>query len=863
MSELSDSYDSTPSSSCSSSSSSSSYSSPQSPLRKSRSVSIITPDRKRRRREFRESERKTERAIVSHLLKYRRCDSDDLEFEDLVEEELVSVDDPPSWPSFSYLEQCVGPDPKHMSYLEQCVGPDPKHMLRLTEWSQWTLPLVVPNESKNPVLWIRTIMKLLAQRFVFSDLKKIFFSNFFHFKFLSIPFGEYKRTILHAICLHPQIDLILPLLSQKVSFVAVDKFGLTPLHLAAMNVDCLKANSFFVLANQIGISHKKSGAFPIHFFLQRDRAMTDSQFEDAVKILMRNEKCFLEQRSVLHLVVSVRAAAIVLKVSKMDPNIRDANGLTPFHVACAAGLPEVAEFLLDRIPKQLLRCYESGSTALHLAAAGGSELHAECIRIISKRIGSAQILSTLKDKEGWPPLLYALFTNNVCPTVMACLALDLELRDPTWGDSPQLVYALHLARQENTRRSGSWTGETALEDKSTLSDLLRVLMSVPEIFTFLNKFIEKDISKLVGPLSFIIELDPKLLSLENKLKFFHFRAKAFTRRLSVSPSYSVLLLRPRKDRTRDWLLHVLHTLTPLQRGQALDARFLMPNGQDPEPGYGIGPTREFFTLVQETMNSVFQDGLPSNEIGMDMAHRAIGRVVGLSLLTGVMMDLSGISVILWKYLLGQNISTMENLEIIDPVLASSYKWMLNNELDDNITILLEGEGRNIFVQNRISKKLKRYNLIHFFDGFYDVIDKGWINEFFDSHELSVIFGSDGQSDINLFDWRENTRYIGDEDNRVEWFWDLIDQVPNKERQLLLMFVTGLAVPPLGGFAQLKSNGEPMLFTIMLLPETTDELLPTAATCFNMLRLPNYSGKAVMQQKLLTAIRFGSQGFLFV
>jgi hypothetical protein len=39
------------------------------------------------------------------------------------------------------------------------------------------------------------------------------------------------------------------------------------------------------------------------------------------------------------------------------------------------------------------------------------------------------------------------------------------------------------------------------------------------------------------------------------------------------------------------------------------------------------------------------------------------------------------------------------------------------------------------------------------------------------------------------------------------------------------------------------------------------LLPTAATCFNSLTLPQYQSKKQLREKLLQAILYGGQGFL--
>jgi hypothetical protein len=39
-------------------------------------------------------------------------------------------------------------------------------------------------------------------------------------------------------------------------------------------------------------------------------------------------------------------------------------------------------------------------------------------------------------------------------------------------------------------------------------------------------------------------------------------------------------------------------------------------------------------------------------------------------------------------------------------------------------------------------------------------------------------------------------------------------------------------------------------------------LPTAATCFNQLRLPEYPSEAILQHRIATALRHGVEGFGF-
>ena len=65
----------------------------------------------------------------------------------------------------------------------------------------------------------------------------------------------------------------------------------------------------------------------------------------------------------------------------------------------------------------------------------------------------------------------------------------------------------------------------------------------------------------------------------------------------------------------------------------------------------------------------------------------------------------------------------------------------------------------------------------------------------------------------------------------------------------LKFVTSCPRAPLTGFKQLYPP-----FTISRVNIRRDsERLPTAATCMNLFKLPTYSSKSVMRQKLLISI----------
>lgn len=86
------------------------------------------------------------------------------------------------------------------------------------------------------------------------------------------------------------------------------------------------------------------------------------------------------------------------------------------------------------------------------------------------------------------------------------------------------------------------------------------------------------------------------------------------------------------------------------------------------------------------------------------------------------------------------------------------------------------------------------------------------------------------------------------------FWQVLREMSCEEKSLFLLYVTSCSRPPTLGFAALKPK--------MCLSKDNDPAhLPTANTCMNVLRLPNYNSKALLRTKLLYAIS-AKAGFEF-
>ncbi|SBS99229.1 ubiquitin-protein ligase, putative, partial [Plasmodium malariae] len=118
---------------------------------------------------------------------------------------------------------------------------------------------------------------------------------------------------------------------------------------------------------------------------------------------------------------------------------------------------------------------------------------------------------------------------------------------------------------------------------------------------------------------------------------------------------------------------------------------------------------------------------------------------------------------------------------------------------------------------------------------------------------TLISGNDKCFDVD--DLRKNVVYGGgysETSRTVINLFEILKRFTPKEKSLFLMFVTSCSRSPLLGFQELYPK-----FCIYRVVDYTR--LPTASTCVNLLKLPDYSSCEVLYKNLVTAIN-GTQGF---
>ena len=308
-----------------------------------------------------------------------------------------------------------------------------------------------------------------------------------------------------------------------------------------------------------------------------------------------------------------------------------------------------------------------------------------------------------------------------------------------------------------------------------------------------------------------------------------------------------------------------------------------------EEGAGAGVRTEWLNEMTrdifDPMTGLFishNDGItfqPSisddNNIAKDQYYIA-GKVVGLNLFYRNTMDVHftkafyknilGIP-LSWRDLPSDQVKLMEQIlnsdvETLDLYFCYDYRDILLGEVK---TVDLIPSGHQIRVtesnKNRYVNLRSIYimtvsidrQIQYFVKGFYEIIPKELLR-YFKYDELERLMC--GLDKINSRDWEEHCSY--EQCEVTKWFWEVVSDMSDQDKQKLLMFWTCFIRVPYGGFKQLSDDDSSGLKIQVNMDEV--DMLPTTSTCVKLLKLTSYSSKSVLRAKLTIAIRNSFLGF---
>ncbi|KAH0790386.1 E3 ubiquitin-protein ligase UPL4-like isoform X2 [Histomonas meleagridis] len=311
---------------------------------------------------------------------------------------------------------------------------------------------------------------------------------------------------------------------------------------------------------------------------------------------------------------------------------------------------------------------------------------------------------------------------------------------------------------------------------------------------------------------------------------------------------------------------------------------------DNEEGIGSGPTQEFFSLFSYELtkksyklwrnNSLRNDSNDYywNEKGLFPSPNADSNLfyfIGLLCAKAITLDMIlsiQFNPAFFKLLKGEKVT----LEEVDPELKKSLSNAdgiigLDFTYPGYPDVKLKDNGDNIEITKENFDEFVKLVETKTFDSLKDVCDK-FINGFNKIIQFDALRIFNGEEICNLIQGEvprinekdlENVEvsygYTKDS-KQVKMLFDIILEMSNEEQELFIKFVTGSNRLPVGGLKNLN----PKLVIAKRLPaegQSPDDTLPSVMTCTNYFKIPEYSSKEIMKEKLLIAIKECQGSFL--
>ncbi|XP_043927990.1 E3 ubiquitin-protein ligase HERC2 [Protopterus annectens] len=283
-----------------------------------------------------------------------------------------------------------------------------------------------------------------------------------------------------------------------------------------------------------------------------------------------------------------------------------------------------------------------------------------------------------------------------------------------------------------------------------------------------------------------------------------------------------------------------------------------PNGRDES-----GANRDCF-LLNPTAKS---------QLHMNM-FRFLGVLLGIAIRTGSPLSLN-LAEPVWKQLAGMNL-TIADLSEVDKDFIPGLMYIRDNEATSEEfeamslpftvpsasgqDIQLSSKYTHITLENRAEYVRLAINYrLHEFDEQVAAVREGMARvvpvpllSLFTGYELETMVC--GSPDIPLHLLKSVATYKGIEPTAalIQWFWEVMESFSNTERSLFLRFVWGRTRLPrtIADF-----RGRDFVVQVLDKYNPPDHFLPESYTCFFLLKLPRYSCKQVLEEKLKYAIHF--------
>ncbi|XP_056632300.1 E3 ubiquitin-protein ligase HERC2 isoform X1 [Diorhabda sublineata] len=283
-----------------------------------------------------------------------------------------------------------------------------------------------------------------------------------------------------------------------------------------------------------------------------------------------------------------------------------------------------------------------------------------------------------------------------------------------------------------------------------------------------------------------------------------------------------------------------------------------PNGRD-----DAGANRDCFILNPQAKTCLHLN-----------MFRFLGVLMGIAIRTGSPLSLN-LAEPVWKQLAGIELTPADLTEIDrdyvpgllcirdmapEEPLFQNLEMPFSTPSSCGTDVHLSTRYKRITYENRLEYVRLALNFrLHEFDEQVKAVRDGMsrvvpvpLLSLFSGYELETMVC--GSPDIPLTLLKSVATYKGIDGSAplIQWFWEVMEEFTNQERSLFLRFVWGRTRLP-RTIADFRGRD----FVIQILDKYTppDNFLPESYTCFFLLKMPRYSCKHVLHQKLKYAIHF--------
>ncbi|KAI2543275.1 HACE1 isoform 1 [Pan troglodytes] len=635
---------------------------------------------------------------------------------------------------------------------------------------------------------------------------------------VNYAFGRVKRSLLHIAANCGSVECLVLLLKKGANPNYQDISGCTPLHLAARNGQKKCMSKLLEYSADVNICNNE-GLTAIHWLAVNGRT------------------------ELLH--------DLVQHVSDVD--VEDAMGQTALHVACQNGHKTTVQCLLDS-GADINRPNVSGATPLYFACSHGQRDTAQILLLRGAKY--------LPDKNGVTPL-------DLC--VQGGYGETCEVLIQY---HPRLFQTIIQMTQNEDLRENMLRQVLEHLSQQSESQYLKILTSLAEVATTNgHKLLSlssnydaqmKSLLRIVRMFCHVFRIGPS--SPSNGIDMGYNGNK--TPRSQVFKPLELLW-----HSLDEWLVLIATELMKNKRDSTeITSILLKQKGQDQDAA-SIPPFEPPGPGSYENLSTGTRESKPDALAGRQEASADCQDVISMTA-----NRLSAVIQAFYMCCSCQMPPGMTSPRFIEFVCKHDevLKCFVNRNpkiIFDHFHFLLEcpelmsrfmhiikaqAEYVQLVTELRMTRAIQP-QINAFLQGFHMFIPPSLI-QLFDEYELELLLS--GMPEIDVSDWIKNTEYTSGyerEDPVIQWFWEVVEDITQEERVLLLQFVTGSSRVPHGGFANIMGGSGLQNFTIAAVPYTPN-LLPTSSTCINMLKLPEYPSKEILKDRLLVALHCGSYGY---